>query len=96
MPTFGMPSYYKWPAYIGNVLLLLAGMIIASKNSIWGGGGVAALAALNLYLVRKLDVFSREEVWLALEIRKAKMREELLALQSRIAEHESTPPAARN
>ena len=89
-----MPPYYKWPAYVGNVLLLLAGLIIAAKNSFWGGGGVVGLAALNLYLVWKLDVFSQEEVWLALEIKKVKMREELLALQNRIAEHEkATPPA---
>jgi hypothetical protein len=92
MPTFAMPSYYKWPAYIGNALLLLAGLIIASKNSLLGGGGVAALAGLNLYLVWKLDVFSHEEVWLALEIEKARMREELLALQTKIAEHEKTAP----
>ncbi len=87
-----MPLYYKWPAYIGNALLLLAGLIIATKNSILGGGAVTGLAALNIYLVRKLDVFSQEEVWLALEIEKARMREELLALQTRIAEHEKAPP----
>ncbi len=87
-----MPLYDKWPAYIGNALLLLAGLIIATKNSILGGGAVTGLAALNIYLVWKLDVFSQEEVWLALEIEKAKMREELLALQGKIAEHEKAPP----
>lgn len=92
MATFAMPPYYKWPAYIGNVLLLLAGLIIAAKNSTWGGAGVSGLAALNLYLVWKLDIFSQEEVWLALEIRKAKMREELLALQNQIADHEKAGP----
>jgi hypothetical protein len=95
MPIFAMPLYYKWPAYIGNVLLLLSGLIIAFKNSLWGGGFVIALAVLNLYLVWKLDVFSREEVWLAVEIKKAKMREELLELQKQIAgqeKHEGHAP----
>ena len=87
-----MPLYYKWPAYIGNALLLICGLIIAGMNSVWGGGAVVALAALNLYLVRKLDVFSREDVWLAVEIKKAKMREELLALERKAAEHETPPP----
>lgn len=88
-----MPVYYKWPAYIGNALLFLSGLIIATQNSLWGGGAVAGLAALNLYLVRKLDVFSREEVWLALEIKKTKMREELLERERRLAEEEGeTPP----
>jgi hypothetical protein len=57
-----MPLYYKWPAYIGNALLLICGLIIASVNSLLGGAAVCGLAALNLYLVWKLDVFSREEV----------------------------------
>ena len=83
-----MPLYYKWPAYVGNVLLLLSGLIIASKNSLWGGAAVGGLAALNLYLVWKLDVFSREEVWLEGEVRKAKMREELQAMQARAAGRE--------
>jgi hypothetical protein len=83
-----MPLYYKWPAHIGNALLLLCGLIIAAKNSALGGGIVVALAGLNLYLVWKLDVFSRAEVWMALEIERAKMQEELLALKEKIAEHE--------
>ena len=82
-----MPLYYKWPAYIGNALLLICGLIILFKNSPLGGGLVMGLAALNLYLVWKLDVFSREEVWLEAELRKAKMREELQAMQERAERH---------
>ena len=82
-----MPFYYKWPAYIGNALLLICGLIIVFANSVWGGAAVIALALLNLYLIWKLDVFSREEVWLALEIKKAKMREELQAMQERAEAH---------
>jgi hypothetical protein len=89
-----MPGYYKWPAYVGNVLLFLSGLIIAAKNSLLGGGAVAGLAALNIYLVWKLDAFSQEEAWLALEIKKAKMREELLELERKLAEEAkaSLPP----
>ena len=82
-----MPLYYKWPAYVGNTLLLVCGLIIVAKNSLTGGALVVALAALNLYLVWKLDIFSREEVWLEAELRKAKMREELQAMQERAEAH---------
>ena len=90
-----MPGYYKWPAYVGNALLALCGLIIVLANSFWGGAAVIALAGLNLYLVRKLDIFSEEEVWLALEIKKAKMREELLDLQRKLAEEEGGAPPAQ-
>jgi hypothetical protein len=88
----GMPGYYKWPAYVGNALLFLSGLIIASKNSLLGGAFVVGLSLLNLYLVWKLDMFSREEAWLALEIKKAKMREELLELQRKLAEEDNAAP----
>ncbi len=87
-----MPGYYKWPAYVGNALLFLSGLIIASKNSLLGGAFVVGLSLLNLYLVWKLDMFSREEAWLALEIKKAKMREELLELQRKLAEEDNAAP----
>ena len=38
-------------------------------------------------------MFSHEEVWLALEIKKAKMREELLELQHKLGEEEGGTPA---
>jgi hypothetical protein len=82
-----MPLYYKWPAYVGNAFLLICGLIILFNTSPLGGALVIGLAALNLYLVWKLDVFSREEVWLQAELRKAKMREELEAMQERAERH---------
>jgi len=87
-----MPGYYKWPAYVGNALLALCGLIILAKNSFWAGVALIALAGLNIFLVRKLDIFSQEEVWLALEIKKAKMREELLDLQRKEAAEAGPPP----
>jgi hypothetical protein len=72
-----MPLYYKIPAYIGNALLLGIGLILMFQDMVPAGVALAALAGLNLYLVRKLDVFSREEVWLATELVKERLREEL-------------------
>jgi hypothetical protein len=62
-----MPLYFKIPAYVGNSLLLGAGIILIFQQMFGMGVGLAALACFNLYLVRKLDVFSREEVWLESE-----------------------------
>jgi hypothetical protein len=87
-----MPGYYKWPAYVGNALLALIGLIVATRNSSIVGLSLTGLAGLNFYLVRKLDLFSREEAWLALEIKKAKMREELLLLERKLAEEEGEVP----
>jgi hypothetical protein len=72
-----MPLYYKIPAYVGNALLLAVGLTIIFEDMVGIGIALAALSSLNLYLVRKLDVFSREEVWLATELVKERLREEL-------------------
>ncbi|MGO8801451.1 MAG: hypothetical protein ACLQE9_13625 [Roseiarcus sp.] len=81
-----MPLQFKLPGYLGNAILLLLGLVtLASENAIVGAL-LAALAALNLYLVYKLDQFSRQEVWLAHQVEVAKMREELLVAQRRVAE----------
>ena len=76
-PVTIMPLYFKIPAYVGNSLLLGAGIILIFQQMFGMGVALAALAGLNLYLVRKLDVFSREEVWLASELVKERLREEL-------------------
>ena len=83
-----MPLRYKIPGYVGNSLLLLISVIILASRMVAVGGLLGALAALNLYLVYKLDVFSREEVWLAHELEMAKMREELLLERRRVSELE--------
>jgi hypothetical protein len=87
-----MPLRYKVPAYVGNALLLLLGFVmVASGNAdnLLTGAVLGALAALNLFLVYKLDRFSREEVWLAHELEMTKMREELLATRKRLGELEA-------
>ena len=84
-PVTVLPLYFKIPAYVGNSLLLGAGIILIFQQMIGMGVGLAALACLNLYLVRKLDVFSREEVWLASELVKERLREELQKTRSKFA-----------
>jgi len=79
-----MPLQYKLPAYLGNAFLAVLGVAVVLNGWLILGGALAATAALNLYLVRKLDLFSREEAWLAGELRKAQMREELAAIEARL------------
>lgn len=61
---------------------------------------LGALAALNLFLIYKLDQFSRPEAWLAHQLEMTKMREQLLVAQTRIGEleagggHAAAPPQA--
>jgi hypothetical protein len=83
-----MPLQYKLPGYIGNALLLLLSLAMLFGDNLVVGLLLGALAALNIYLVHKLDRFSREEVWLAHELEMTKMREELLEAQKRIGELE--------
>jgi hypothetical protein len=80
-----MPLYFKIPAYVGNSLLLGVGIILMFQTMFAMGIALAALACLNLYLVRKLDVFSREEVWLASELVKERLREELQKARNKFA-----------
>ena len=80
-----MPLYFKIPAYLGNSLLLLVGVVLIFQGTFGIGVGIAALACLNLYLVRKLDVFSREEVWLAAELVKERLRDELQKARNKFA-----------
>jgi hypothetical protein len=87
-----MPLYFKIPAYVGNSLLLGAGIILIFQQMFGMGFAFAALACLNLYLVRKLDVFSREEVWLASELVKERLREELEKARKKLAGKLRPPP----
>jgi hypothetical protein len=80
-----MPLYFKIPAYLGNALLLVVGVILIFQGTFGIGVAIAALAGLNLYLVRKLDVFSREEVWLAAELVKERLRDELQKARDKFA-----------
>jgi len=88
-----MPLHFKIPAYLGNALLLLMGVVIVFQEPLLAGILLIALALLNLYLVRKLDLMSREEAWLASELVKQRLREELAAAYAANPPPPPAPPA---
>ena len=83
-----MPLRYKIPGYLGNGLLLLLSLVILAQGKFLIGVLFSSLSVLNLFLVYKLDQFSREDVWLAHELKLEKMREELLIEEARVQELE--------
>ena len=89
-----MPLQYKWPGYFGNALLLGLSVLTLASDNVVIGLLLGALAALNLFLVYKLDRFSRQEVWLAHELAMTRTREQLLAAQKRVAELEAGAAAS--
>ena len=83
-----MPLQYKIPGYVGNALLLFLSVVILAKESVPTGLFLGLLSMLNLYIVYKLDLFSRYEGQLAHELQMTKMREELALAQNRLRELE--------
>jgi hypothetical protein len=60
-----MPLIYRILGYGGNGLLAVFGLLaLLSGKAFWIGGFLAALGGINLYLIRKIDLYSREEAWL--------------------------------
>ena len=96
-----MPLRFKIPGYAGNALLLLLSIVMIAHGDFAVGAVLGALAILNLYLVYKLDQFSREEIWLEHELHMAKLKEELIAERQRVNDLEArfgpashSPPGA--
>ncbi len=76
-----MPLIYRLLGYGGNGVLLLFGIIgVLSADGFWPGVFMGGLGGLNLYLIRKIDLYSREEVWLEAEVRKRELRHRIEAL----------------
>jgi hypothetical protein len=69
-----MPLIYKILGYVGNGLLVLFGMAGVFSEGAWLGVFMVALAGLNLYLIRRIDLYSREEAWLETELHKRQLR----------------------
>jgi len=88
-----LPLKYRIPGYAGNALLLLISFAVIFSDTPVVGVLLTALAILNLYLVFKLDQFSRPEGMLAHELEMTKLREDLLAAKKRVSDLE-TPGAA--
>ena len=55
-----MPFRFKIPGYIGNGLVLLLGVTGVIQGDFFKGGLVAALGALNIYFVFKLEQMTDE------------------------------------
>ena len=87
-----MPLKYKVPGYAGNALLLMLSIIMLTMDGVVIGMLLGALALLNLYLIYKLDVFSRPETTLARELEMTKMREALIVEQNRVKQLEAGAP----
>jgi hypothetical protein len=81
-----MPLQYKLPGYIGNSLLLVVSVVMLFQNNVVVGLLMGALSLLNLFLIFKLDTYSRDEGILAHELQMVKMREELAIAQKRLRE----------
>ncbi len=76
-----MPLIYRMLGYGGNGLLTLFGLLaLLSGEAFWIGTFMAILGGLNLYLIRKIDLYSREEVWLEAEIRKRELRRQIIEM----------------
>ena len=79
---------YKIPGYVGNALLLFLSVVILAQGSVPTGLFLGLMSMLNLYIVYKLDLFSRYEGQLAHELQMTKMREELALAHNRLRELE--------
>jgi hypothetical protein len=72
-----MPLIYRIFGYGGNAVLLLIGLAGLFSEGAWLGVFMVALAGLNLYLIRKIDLYSREEAWLEGELHKRELRRQI-------------------
>jgi hypothetical protein len=76
-----MPLIYRILGYGGNGLLAVFGLLaLLSGKAFWIGGFLAALGGINLYLIRKIDLYSREEAWLEAEVRKRELRRQIIEM----------------
>jgi hypothetical protein len=91
-----MPLQYKLPGYLGNALLFLLSLVILARESAVTGVLLGMLSLLNLYLVYKLDTFSRDEGELAHELQLTKMREELAIAHQRLRELDGGDPGPKS
>jgi len=76
-----MPFIFRVLGYGGNGLLCFLGLVaLFASGSVLPGLFMAGLGGLNLYIIRKIDLYSREEVWLQAELNKHEMRRRIAAL----------------
>lgn len=91
-----MPFIYKILGYGGNGVLFAFGIIaIVSTDGFWPGVFMLGLGGLNLYLVRKIDLYSREEAWLEAELHKRELRRRIAAFDKEEAERKGAEKPRR-
>ncbi|MGH6923970.1 MAG: hypothetical protein ACRED5_09545 [Propylenella sp.] len=81
-----MPFVFRVLGYGGNGLLCLFGLIalLASDAPLFSLFMIG-LGGVNLYIIRKIDIYSREEVWLQAELNKREMRRRIDELDRKAA-----------
>jgi hypothetical protein len=73
-----MPFIFRVLGYGGNGLLCFLGLVaLFASGSVLPGLFMAGLGGLNLYIIRKIDLYSREEVWLEAEVHKRELRRQI-------------------
>jgi hypothetical protein len=72
-----MPLIYRILGYGGNAVLFAFGLIALIAGAVWPALFLVVVGGLNLYLIRKIDLYSREEVWLQAEVRKRELRRQI-------------------
>jgi hypothetical protein len=73
-----MPLIFKLLGYGGNGVLFLFGLLaLTEAKSFWPGVFMAVLGGVNLYVIRKIDLYSREEAWLESELHKRELRQKI-------------------
>jgi hypothetical protein len=76
-----MPLIFRVLGYGGNGLLCLFGLIaLLSSDAPLFSLFMIGLGGVNLHIIRKIDIYSREEVWLEAELRKREMRRRIAEL----------------
>jgi len=78
-----MPLIYRVLGFGGNGLFLLIGLLaLISGEAYVAGIFMVALAGLNLFLIRKIDLYSREEEWLEAEVHKRELRRQIAEMDA--------------
>lgn len=88
-----MPQIFRILGYGGNGILFALSIVgMFSVKEPWVGVFLGALSGLNLYLIRKIDLYSREEAWLETKLRKRELRRRIEALDAEDAMRAAAAP----
>jgi hypothetical protein len=93
-----MPLVYRILGYGGNAVLFAFGVIAFLGGAFLPSLFLVIVGGVNLYLIRKIDLYSREEAWLQAEVRKRELRRQIETMDqedaARMSTHEQTRESA--